>query len=158
MSKAWCEKHKVERPQDFKAKEETYAARHTNGTGPYTLKRWDTDVTTVLVAHPGYWGKRGNVTEAHYLVVATAATRLAGLISGEIDIVTDPAVQDIVRLRKQPGIKVAEVTSTGSQFMGFQQARARLCRSMRKRPRAPGPTRTETASFRSPRRRATATS
>jgi peptide/nickel transport system substrate-binding protein len=126
MSKAWCEKHKVERPQDFKAKEETHAARHTNGTGPYALKRWDTDVTTVLVAHPGYWGKRGNVTEAHYLVVATAATRLAGLVSGEIDIVTDPAVQDIVRLRNQPGIKVGEVTSTGSQFMGFQHARADL--------------------------------
>jgi peptide/nickel transport system substrate-binding protein len=126
MSKAWCEKHKVERPQDFKAKEETYAARHTNGTGPYTLKRWDTDVTAVLLAHPGYWGKRGNVTEVHYLVVATAATRLAGLVSGEIDIVTDPAVQDIVRLRNQPGIKVGEVTSTGSQFMGFQQARAEL--------------------------------
>jgi peptide/nickel transport system substrate-binding protein len=126
MSKAWCEKHKVERPQDFKAKEETYAARHTNGTGPYTLKRWDTDVTTVLVAHPGYWGKKGNVTEAHYLVVATAATRLAGLVSGEIDIVVDPAVQDIVRLRRQPGIKVGEVTSTGSQFMGFQQGRPDL--------------------------------
>jgi peptide/nickel transport system substrate-binding protein len=134
MSKAWCEKHKVERPQDFKAKEETHAARHTNGTGPYTLKRWDTDVTTVLVAHPGYWGKRGNVTEAHYLVVATAATRLAGLISGEIDIVTDPAVQDIVRLRNQPGIKVSEVTSTGSQFMGFQQARAGLGSATRGNP------------------------
>jgi peptide/nickel transport system substrate-binding protein len=134
MSKAWCEKHKVERPQDFKAKEETHAARHTNGTGPYTLKRWDTDVTAVLVAHPGYWGKRGNVTEAHYLVVATAATRLAGLISGEIDIVTDPAVQDIVRLRKQPGIKVVEVTSTGSQFMGFQQARADLGNGTRGNP------------------------
>src|SRR5688500_10687161 len=43
MSKAWAERHKVERPQDFKAKEETHAARHTNGTGPYMLKRWDTD-------------------------------------------------------------------------------------------------------------------
>jgi peptide/nickel transport system substrate-binding protein len=105
---------------------ETYAVRNTNGTGPYTLKRWDTDVTTVLLAHPGYWGKRGNVTEAHFLVVATAATRLAGLVSGEIDIVTDPAVQDIVRLRNQPGIKVGEVTSTGAQFLGFQHARADL--------------------------------
>jgi peptide/nickel transport system substrate-binding protein len=126
MSKAWCEKHKVERPQDFKAKEETHAARNTNGTGPFTLKRWDTDVTAVLLAHPGYWGKRGNVTEAHYLVVATAATRLAGLVSGDIDIVIDPAVQDIVRLRNQPGVKVGEVTSTAAQFVGFQQARADL--------------------------------
>ena len=126
MSKAWCEKHKVERPQDFKAKEETHATRHTNGTGPFTLKRWDTDVTTILVAHPGYWGKRGNVTEAHYLVVATGATRLAGLISGEIDIVTDPSVQDFIRLRTQPGITVGEVTGTGSQFLGFHHGRADL--------------------------------
>jgi peptide/nickel transport system substrate-binding protein len=134
MSKAWCEKHKVERPQDFKAKEETHAARHTNGTGPYILKKWDTDVTTVMVANPGYWGKKSNVTEAHYLVVATAATRLAGLVSGEIDIVTDPAVQDIVRLRNQPGIKVGEVTSTGSQFIGFQQMRADLGNGTRGNP------------------------
>jgi peptide/nickel transport system substrate-binding protein len=40
--------------------------------------------------------------------------------------VVDPAVQDIVRLRNQPGIKVGEVTSTASQFMGFQQMRADL--------------------------------
>jgi peptide/nickel transport system substrate-binding protein len=126
MSKVWCEKHKVERPQDFRAKEETYATRNTNGTGPFTLKRWDTDVTTILVAHPGYWGRRGNVTEAHYLVVATAATRVAGLISGEIDIVIDPAVQDIIRLRTQPGITVGEVTGTGANFMGFHHTRADL--------------------------------
>jgi peptide/nickel transport system substrate-binding protein len=133
MSKAWCEKHKVERPQDFKAKEETFAARNTNGTGPYTLKRWDTDVTTVLVAHPGYWGRRGNVTEAHYLVVATGATRLAGLVSGEIDIVTDPSVQDFIRLRGQPGIAVAEVTGTGSQFLGFHHTRANPMKDARVR-------------------------
>src|SRR4030095_10216859 len=38
MSKAWCEKHKVERPLDFSAKEDSYAARNANGTGPYILK------------------------------------------------------------------------------------------------------------------------
>jgi peptide/nickel transport system substrate-binding protein len=37
MSKAWCEKHKVQRPQDFRGKEETYAARNANGTGPSSL-------------------------------------------------------------------------------------------------------------------------
>jgi peptide/nickel transport system substrate-binding protein len=134
MSKAWCEKHKVERPQDFKGKEETYAVRNTNGTGPFTLKRWDTDVTTVLVAHPGYWGKRGNVTEAHYIVVATGATRLAGLISGEIDIVTDPSVQDFIRLRTTPGITVGEVTGTGAQFLGFHHTRPDIGNATRGNP------------------------
>ena len=123
VSKAWCEKHKVERPQDFKAKEETHATRHANGTGAFKLVRWDTDVKTVLAAHAGYWGKRGNVTEAHYLVVATAATRVAGLISGEIDIVVDPAVQDILRLKGQPGIVIGEAVGTGSQFLGFHHGK-----------------------------------
>jgi peptide/nickel transport system substrate-binding protein len=126
MSKAWCEKHKVERPQDFKAKEETHATRNANGTGPFRLGRWETDVRTVLLAHPGYWGQRGNVTEAHYLVVASAATRVAGLISGEIDLVIDPAVQDVVRLRSQPQIKVGETTGSGSNFIGFHHTRAEI--------------------------------
>ena len=124
MSKSWCEKYKVQRPQDFKGKEETHAARNANGTGPFRLGRWETDVKTVLVANESYWGKRGNVTEAHYLVVGSAATRVAGLISGEIDIVIDPAVQDIVRLRTQPGITIGETIGTGTNFVGFNHARA----------------------------------
>jgi peptide/nickel transport system substrate-binding protein len=124
MSKAWCEKHKVERPQDFNAKEETYATRNANGTGAFRLVRWETDVKTVLAAFDGYWGRRGNVTEAQYLVVGSAATRVAGLISGEIDIVIDPAVQDVIRLRTQPGIVIGETTGTGTNFLGFNHGRA----------------------------------
>jgi peptide/nickel transport system substrate-binding protein len=124
MSKSWCEKHKVERPQDYNGKEETYATRNANGTGPYRLVRWETDVKTVLQAFDGYWGKRGNVTEAQYLVVGSAATRVAGLISGEIDLVIDPAVQDVIRLRNQPGIVVSETIGTGTNFLGFHHTRA----------------------------------
>ena len=126
MSKAWCEKHHVEKPQDYKGKQETHAARNANGTGAFRLVRWETDVKTVLTANPDYWGKRGNVTEAHYLVVGSAATRVAGLISGEIDIVIDPAVQDVIRLRSQPGIVVGETIGTGANFLGFHHTRADL--------------------------------
>ena len=126
MSKAWSEKHKVEKPQDFHSKEETFATRNANGTGAYKLARWETDVKTVLMANPDYWGTRGNVTEAHYLVIGSAATRVAGLISGEIDIVVDPAVQDVERLRAQPGIKVEQATGLGVNFLGFHHQRADL--------------------------------
>jgi peptide/nickel transport system substrate-binding protein len=37
MSKAWCEKHKVTKPLDFKNKEESHAGFNANGTGPYML-------------------------------------------------------------------------------------------------------------------------
>jgi peptide/nickel transport system substrate-binding protein len=126
MGKAWCVAHHVEKPQDYKAKEETYAARNANGTGPYRLERWEPDIKTVLLANPGYWGRHGNVTEAQYLVVTTAATRVSALISGEIDLVIDPAVQDLDRLRRIPGIKVDESTGLATQFLGFDQARTTL--------------------------------
>ena len=126
MSKAWCIAHHVEKPQDYKAKEETYAARNANGTGPYRLVSWEPDIKTVLAANPSYWGRHGNVTEAQYLVVTTAATRVSALISGEIDFVVDPAVQDLDRLRHLPGIKVAESTGLGTNFLGFDQGRATL--------------------------------
>ena len=134
MSKTWCEKHHVEKPQDYRGKQETYAARNANGTGAFRLVRWETDVKTVLVAAPGYWGKRGNVTEAHYLVVGSAATRVAGLISGEIDIVIDPAVQDVIRLRGQAGIAVGETIGTGANFLGFHHTRADLGNGTRGNP------------------------
>lgn len=126
MSKAWCIRNKAEKPQDFKAKEETIAFRKANGTGPYKLKQWDADVKTILVANPDYWGKRGNVTEAHYLVVGSAATRLAGIVAGDIDFIPDAAIQDIERLEKTPGIKVVKGTSLATQFLGFDQSRDRL--------------------------------
>jgi len=64
MSKLWAQKHGVLAPQDYNAKQETYAVRNANGTGPYKLKSYESDNRTVLVAHDGWWGKRGNVDEA----------------------------------------------------------------------------------------------
>ncbi|MFZ3323237.1 MAG: ABC transporter substrate-binding protein [Usitatibacter sp.] len=122
MSKKWCIEHHVEKPLDFKSKEETYAARHAMGTGPFTLKSWEPDQKTVLVANPNYWGRHGNVTEAVYLVVATGATRLAGLISGELDFVVDATVQDVERLKSMPGFVVESSEGTGANWLGFDYA------------------------------------
>jgi len=126
MSRAWCLRHHTERPQDYKAKEETFAARNANGTGPYKLVQWTPDVKTVLAANADYWGPRGNVTEAQYLVLGTAATRLSGLLSGEIDLVIDPALQDLERLRRLPQVTLAQVVSNGTQFLGFNYASDKL--------------------------------
>ena len=126
MSKSWSVKHKVEKPQDYKAKEESYAARNANGTGPFKLVRWETDVKTTLAAFDKYYGKRGNVTEATYYVVGSAPTRVAALISGDMDLVPDPAVQDLDRLRAAPNVTVGQTVGSGTQFLGFDQARDRL--------------------------------
>ena len=56
MSKAWCEKNKVERAQDFKNKEETFAARNAMGTGPFILVSREPDVKSVFKKNPNWWG------------------------------------------------------------------------------------------------------
>jgi peptide/nickel transport system substrate-binding protein len=127
MSRAWATKHNVLKPQDFKNKEETYASRNANGTGPYVLKSREADVKTVAVLNSNYWGKLdGNVNEMVFQPIKQDSTRLAALLSGEIDFVLDPPPQDIGRLKKDPKIKVVEGNENRTIFLGMDQWRDEL--------------------------------
>jgi peptide/nickel transport system substrate-binding protein len=126
MSKAWCAAHGVVEPQNYNAKQETYAVRNANGTGPYKLKSYESDVRTVLVANPHWWGKRGNVDEAIYVVIQSDATRLAALVSGNVDFVIDPPFQDVARLKQEGRFKLDQMTDIGTQYLGFDQSRTEL--------------------------------
>jgi peptide/nickel transport system substrate-binding protein len=126
MSRAWAQKHGVTQPQDYNGKQETYAVRNANGTGPYVLKRYDPDSRLVLAAFPQWWGKRGNVTEAVYTVIQSDATRLAALASGQVDLVLDPPFQDVARLKADARVRVLETQDIGTQYLGFDQRRDEL--------------------------------
>jgi peptide/nickel transport system substrate-binding protein len=129
MSKAWSEKHKVTQPQNFVQKEETYAARNANGTGPYMLKSREVDIRTVFVENPNWWNKgakKGNVTEIVYTPVKNESTRTAALLSGELDFVLDPAPQDLARMKADPKIKVVEGLESRTIFIGLDQFRPEL--------------------------------
>ncbi|HEY3075780.1 MAG TPA: ABC transporter substrate-binding protein [Burkholderiales bacterium] len=127
MSKAWSVKHKVETPLDYKSGQDSYAARHAMGAGPWLLVVREPDVKTVLRRNPHWWGKyEGNVTEIIYRPIKSDATRTAALFSGQVDFVLDPPPQDIGRLKAQPGLKVVEGTENRIIFLGFDQYRDEL--------------------------------
>lgn len=131
MSKAWAEKHKVERPLDFKGKEETHASLNAMGTGPFKLVRREPGVRTVLRKNEDWWGIKdgrfeGNVTEIVYTQVSSDATRVAALLSGQVDFILDPPPQDIARLKANRDIKVVEGTENRVVFFGFDQHRDEL--------------------------------
>ena len=124
MNKAWAEKHKVLRPLDFKNKEESYAGFNANGTGPYMLVSRQAGIKTTFKRNPNWWGKfDGNVQEIVFTPIANDATRLAALISGEIDFVIDPAPRDIARLRSVSGVKVIDGPENRVLFIGMDQQR-----------------------------------
>ena len=127
MDKDWAEKNKSISPRDIKAQDESYAHRHANGTGPFMLKSWDQDAKLVLVRNPHYWGKvEGNLTEIVYTPIKSEATRIAALLSGEVDMVLDPSPADMARLRANPALKVLDGVENRTIFLGMDQFRDEL--------------------------------
>ncbi|XAH23802.1 ABC transporter substrate-binding protein [Xylophilus sp. GW821-FHT01B05] len=122
LSAAWAKAHGVEQPQNATAKEETYATRNVNGTGPYTLVSREQDTRTVFKLFPGYWG-RGEfplpIDELVYLPIKSPATRVAALLSGEVDFVQDLPIQDIARLRADPKLRVNQAAENRVIFLGL---------------------------------------
>ena len=127
VSRKWCEKHGVTRPLDFKNKEESFAAVNANGTGPFMLVSRQPGIRTVLKRNPNWWNKfTGNVQEVVYSPIASDATRLAALVSGEVDLVNDPAPRDVARLRNTAGVQVIDGPENRLVFIGMDQARDKL--------------------------------
>jgi len=122
MSKPWSEKNRSQNIQDYKAKEETYASRNTNGTGPYLIKTWEPDKRVVFTINKGWWDKhQTNITEVIYTPIRSDATRVSALLSGEVDLVTDLPTQDVERLRKEPKLKILDGHEVRTIFIGMDQ-------------------------------------
>jgi peptide/nickel transport system substrate-binding protein len=122
MSKSWAEKNNATKVQDFKNKEENFAVRNANGTGPFVLASREPDVKTVMKRNDAYWGKGQvplEITELIYMPIKADATRVAALLSGEVDFVQDVPVQDIQRLQGTQGLKVAVGPENRSIFLGM---------------------------------------
>jgi len=127
MNKAWSARHNALKPQDFKNREEKYTALNANGTGPFAVSLRQPDSKTVFKRHAGWWGVfEGNVQEVVYTPIKSDATRTAGLLSGELDFVLDPAPQDVSRLRGSAGLKVVDGVENRIIFIGMDQARDEL--------------------------------
>jgi peptide/nickel transport system substrate-binding protein len=129
VDSGWAKANNVEAPQDFTAKEETFAVRNANGTGPFKVVSRAPDEKTVFVANADWWGKGkfpGNIDKIEYRPIANAATRVAALLSREVDFLLDPSVQDIKRLETTDGLQVKSTAQNRAIFFGLDQGSAEL--------------------------------
>ena len=129
MDKGWAEANNAVKVQDFEGGEETFAARNANGTGPYSLVSREPDTKTVLKKFDGYWGADEfplEVTEIIYTPIQNAATRVAALLSGEVDFIQDVPVQDLGRVADAEGLDVRTAPQNRVIFFGMNQGDADL--------------------------------
>jgi peptide/nickel transport system substrate-binding protein len=130
MSKAWSEKNKSTEPKDIKTKDESFAHRNAMGTGPFVVESWQPDQKLVLKRNPSWWGKmEGNLTEIIYTPVKSEATRVAALLSGEVDMLLDPSPQDLGRMRSNATLQVVDGAENRTIFLGMDQYRDELVNS-----------------------------
>ena len=129
MDKEWSEANNTITVQDYKGKKDNFAVRNANGTGPYELVSREQDVKTVLKRNDGYWGKGEfpvGITDITYLMIKADATRIAALLSGEVDFVQDVPVQDIDRVGKTANIKINLGPENRTIFFGMDVASPEL--------------------------------
>jgi peptide/nickel transport system substrate-binding protein len=109
MSKAWAEKNNAARVQDYKAKEENFASRNVMGTGPYKITGWQPEQRVTMTINAAWWDKHtSNVKDVVYTPIKSDPTRVAALLSGDVDLLTDLPTQDVQRLRGDSKLKVLD--------------------------------------------------
>ena len=127
MSKKWCEQNQAVVPVDRRKGIENAASFRANGTGPYRLRERQPSIRTTFSRNGNYWGKiPGNVEEVIYNVIGNDATRVAAMMSGELDVMEPVPVQDVDRLKANDKLKVLQGPELRAIFLGMDQKRDEL--------------------------------
>jgi peptide/nickel transport system substrate-binding protein len=127
MDKEWSEANNTTKPADLTKKEESFATRNANGTGPFILKTREVEVKTTLGPNPNWWDKaKHNLTDVQFSVVKNPATRVSALLAGDLDMIYNVPPQDQDRIAKTQGLKVLITPETRIVYLGFDSLRPEL--------------------------------
>jgi peptide/nickel transport system substrate-binding protein len=127
MDKKWAEAHDAVAPTPVSATTPSYASLHANGTGPFTIESHQPGVKTVFKANPNWWGKpEHNLKEIIFTPISSDATRVAALLSGEVDVIEPVPIQDIARVNSSPNATVMTGPEVRTIFLGMDQTRDEL--------------------------------
>jgi peptide/nickel transport system substrate-binding protein len=127
MSADWATKNNAVEVGKLTTEAENYANRNANGTGPFMLKSREPGVKTVVVPNPNWWDKAThNITEGILTPIKAPATRVAALLSGELDMMYPAPTQDVNRIKGTKGLAMLEGPEARTIFLGFDLRRDEL--------------------------------
>jgi peptide/nickel transport system substrate-binding protein len=127
MDKKWAEEHDCAAPTPVSAATPSYCSLHANGTGAFTIESHQPGVKTVFKANPDWWRKpEHNLKEIIFTPIASDATRVAALLSGEVDLIEPVPIQDIARVNASPNATVLTGPELRTIYLGMDQIRDEL--------------------------------
>jgi len=120
FDKEWLEANNASLPTDSGKGVKGFATDNANGTGPFSVESRRADAKTVFVANPKWWDKpQHNIGKIEFTPIASAATRVAAMLSGEIDFTNVAPLQDLPRLAAAPDIKVMQTNELRSVYFAL---------------------------------------
>lgn len=93
------------------------------GTGPYRFVEWLKDEHIRLEAYEDYWGGLPSVRKGLIRTIPEAPSRVAALVSGEVDVIREVSVYDIERIEQNDSTQVA--TRPGARVWNLKMDTAR---------------------------------
>lgn len=103
----------------------SFANANESGTGPFRVTARQHGVRTVFERFPQYWDKAspGNVTKMVLTPIKNDATRVAALLSGDVDFIIPVPPQDQDRIERSEDVKL--VTMSGTRIITLQMNQKR---------------------------------
>jgi peptide/nickel transport system substrate-binding protein len=104
---------------------DSFASQNVSGTGPFTIAEREQGVRVVFERNENYWDEDspGNVQTAVLTPIKEAPTRVAALLSGDVDFIAPVPPTDLDRIRENEGTKL--VTMTGTRVITLQMNQER---------------------------------
>jgi peptide/nickel transport system substrate-binding protein len=99
--------------------------RRAVGTGPFKLVEWVRDDRVVMERNEQYWGVKPDAARVTIRPIPEGATRVAALLSGEVDVVESIPIPDIPRVARTKGLKVLRKQGPRLIFLALDTFRDR---------------------------------
>jgi peptide/nickel transport system substrate-binding protein len=130
MDKEWSEANNATIPTPPAATTPGYAVLNANGTGPFKVTDHQPGVRTVFTKNDAWWGKvEHNLSQVIFTPITSAPTRVAALLSGEVDVIDPVPLQDIPRINASANARVMEGPELRTIYLSFDQMRPELTAS-----------------------------
>ena len=127
IDKEWTEANDSVKVTSASDEAATKISLEANGTGAFKIVSHDVGVSTMLEPNAGWWDTaKHNLTKIEFTTIASDATRVAALLSGELDMVYPVPVQDIQRVNDNATTTALTGPELRTIFLGMDQMRDEL--------------------------------
>lgn len=105
---------------------DSFASRNVSGTGPFIVTEREQGVKMVFDRFDGYWdtASKGNVDKIVLTPIKEDPTRVAALLSGDVDFIAPVPPTDLKRIDENDGTDL--ITMPGTRIITFQMNQDRV--------------------------------